>query len=155
MFLPPVAEEIAHDGGAFVGTDAGCHFDAVVQGRVVDDLKQGADGAALWIVAAVDDAVEAAVDDGAGAHGAGLDGDVEGAACEPPTAQGPAGLFNGQELGVSRGAGQGFAQVIGPGNGLFLINDDGAYGNFPDGGGDFCFFYGFAHVKFVFCHDVS
>ena len=45
---------------------------------------------------------DAGVDDGPGAHGAGLQGDVEGASGQPPPPQGAAGLGNGLELRVAQ-----------------------------------------------------
>ena len=124
----------------------------MVEAVVVDELEEGAHGTGFRVVAAVDDAVQAAVDDGAGTHGARFDGHVEGTACQAPAIEGAAGFFNGQQFGVGRRTGQAFAQVIGPGDNFLFIDDDGADRDFSDGIGRLGFGQGFAHIKFIFSH---
>lgn len=68
-FLPPLTEETLHQGRTFFGPDTGCDFGPVVEAIVVDELEEGAHGTGFRVVAAVDDAVQAAVDDGAGTWG--------------------------------------------------------------------------------------
>ncbi len=75
--LTAFAEERLEDGGAVGGEDAGRDFNLMVEARVGEDFEAGADGAAFGIVGAVDEARNTGLDDGACAHAAGLDGDVE------------------------------------------------------------------------------
>lgn len=70
-------EEVTEQQRSGVSEDAAGDFDAVVQGVVIEDGELGSDGAAFGIVGAVDEALDAGLDDGAGAHGAGFDGDVQ------------------------------------------------------------------------------
>jgi hypothetical protein len=48
----------------------------MVQAGVVGEFEDGAESAGLGVGGAVDDEGDAAEDDGAGAHGAGFEGDV-------------------------------------------------------------------------------
>lgn len=133
--------------------DAGGYGRTVIEERTVCQLEQGTDGTGLGVSAAVDDPVQAAVDDGPGTHRAGFAGNVERAARQAPPAQDAAGLFDGQQFGMGCGTWQAFPQVVGTGNGFLLINNHGADRDFTDSIGRFGFFQGFAHIKFIFCHN--
>ena len=65
------------DGGAVSGEEAGNDFDLMIESSVCEDFETGTDGAALWVVSAVDESRDAGLDYGAGAHAAGFKGDVE------------------------------------------------------------------------------
>ncbi len=64
------------------------------------------DGAGLGVGGGVDDAAQAGVGDGAGAHGAGFERDVQVATIEPAGAAGGQGSADGHEFGVGGGIGE-------------------------------------------------
>ena len=72
----------------------------MVQSAIVGDLHHAADGSGFRIVGAVDHARDAGVDERAGAHGAGLEGDDQRATQQPPVADAFRGLADGDDLGV-------------------------------------------------------
>ena len=76
-FFSFFSEEIFEECGAFIGADAGCNGSPVIEKRAVCQLEQGPYGTCLRVGAAVDYPVQTAVDDGSGAHGTGLTGDIE------------------------------------------------------------------------------
>jgi hypothetical protein len=75
----------------------------MVEVRVGEDFEAGADGAGFGVVSAVDEAGDAGLDDGAGAHAAGLDGDVERGVGETVVAEKTRGLAQGNDFGVGGG----------------------------------------------------
>lgn len=77
IFFSFFSEEIFEECGAFIGADAGCNGSPVIEKRTVCQLEQGPYGTCLRVSAAVDYPVQTAVDDGSGAHGTGLTGDIE------------------------------------------------------------------------------
>jgi hypothetical protein len=64
------------------------------------EVDEAAEGAGPAVVGAEDHPVETGVDDGAGTHGAGLQGHVEGTAGEAPAAEALAGFPDAEELGT-------------------------------------------------------
>src|SRR4051812_2652233 len=70
-------EEVGEELCAGFGLDVGLDFDAVVQSWVGAELVEGGDGAGLGVGAAVDQFGDSRVDDRAGAHRAGFEGDRE------------------------------------------------------------------------------
>src|SRR5947209_3527031 len=106
----------------------------MVEAGVGAELVEGFDGAGFGVGAAVDEAGDAGVDDGAGTHGAGLERDDEGALEEPPVAYGSSGLSNGEDFGVGGGVAVGDAAVVAAADDLIggVVEDDGAYGDFVD-----------------------
>src|SRR6266540_7156945 len=78
--LPALAgEEGSHQGGTLLGEHAADDLRAVVQPAVAHHVPQRADGAGLGVGRAVDEAVHPGQHEGAGAHGARLEGDDQGA----------------------------------------------------------------------------
>src|SRR5712664_3166260 len=97
------SEERLDDGGAVGGEDAGGDFNLMVEARVGKDLEAGADGAAFGIVGTVDEARDAGLDDGARAHAAGFDGDIECGTSEAVVAKKAGGFAQGDDFGVGGG----------------------------------------------------
>src|ERR1700689_452046 len=62
--------------------NSGGHFYAMVQLGMIEDRKAGAYRAAFGIWRAINETGDAGLDHGAGAHRAGLDGDVEACPCQ-------------------------------------------------------------------------
>ena len=106
---PAGAEEVREPAAALLSEDAGGDLDAVVELRVIEDGENGAAGTGFEVRRGVDETRDAGVEDGAGAHGTGLEGADEGAAAlgsqETIVAEGDAGGAKGDDLGVSRGIG--------------------------------------------------
>ena len=156
--LTPGAEEGLQEVAAVVGEDAGEDGGAVVELGVVEDAEDG-HAAAQGVRQAVDDAGNAGLDDGPGAHGARLFGDIERSVEEPPVAQRGGGLGDGDHFGVGGGVVQQLALVVcaadnggqaerqtGVGVGA---DDDAAGGDFAGRGGAFGLAEGESHVRFV------
>src|SRR5258707_14042237 len=74
----------------------------MVEARVREDFEAGADCAAFWVVGAVDEAGDTGLDDGASAHAAGLDGDVERGVGEAVVAEQTGGFANDYHFRVCR-----------------------------------------------------
>lgn len=125
--------------------------DAVVEARVVGEGEEGSDGAGFRVVGGVDESADAGVDEQAGAHGAGFEGDDAGAVVEAPVADVSAGVEDGGELGVCGGVGEPLALVEGLGEGLAGGGavDDGADGDLAEGRGVACQFQGAEHESAV------
>jgi len=75
----------------------------VVEAAVIADLVEGSDGSGFGVACSVDHAAQAGVDDEPAAHGAGFEGDDEGAVVESPVVDVFAGVEDGGELGVAGG----------------------------------------------------
>ena len=88
---------------AFFGEDAFDDFDAVVERGMVHDGEHGAAGAGFGVAGGEDQAGDARVEDGAGAHGAGFERAVERAAGEAVVAERAAGGAQGDDFGVGGG----------------------------------------------------
>src|ERR1700750_3223444 len=73
-------KKIAQHPTALLSENSGRKFGAVVELWMVYDSENAAAGSGLGIVGGVDESCNAPVQDGAGAHGAGFERDVEGAA---------------------------------------------------------------------------
>ena len=99
-WLAAFGEEGLEEGGAVWGEDAGGDFGLMVEAGVREDLEAGAHGATFGIVAAVHESGDASLNDGTGAHAAGLDGDVEGGVRKAVIAEDAGGLTQDDDLGV-------------------------------------------------------
>ena len=126
---------MAEEGGGGVCQDAGADFDAVVELRVVEDGEAGADGAAFGVIGAVDKAGDASLNHSAGAHRAGLNGDVQGGVEEPVVAEAEGRFAEGDDFGVGCGVGIGDGAIAGVGDDVAAGHDDGADGDFAARGG--------------------
>jgi hypothetical protein len=123
-------EERLDDSGAVGGQDAPGDFHLMVEARVGEDLEAGADGAALGVVGSVDEAGDAGLDDGAGAHAAGLDGDVEGSIRKAVIAKEAGGFAENDDFGMGGGVTIADRAVAGTGENLAVMDQDSAYGDF-------------------------
>lgn len=114
------------DGEGFGFEDAGSDLAAMIQGRLLEEIEKSARCPALGIPHAEDDAADAAMDDRAGAHGAGLLGHVKVAIGQTPVAESLLRLAQGEHLGVGGGIAQGLDLVVGAGDDRAPLHDDGA-----------------------------
>lgn len=123
--------------GAVLLEDVGGDLGLVVEAGVLEEVEEGSGGAGFGVGGAVDEVGDAGVEDGAGAHGAGFEGDGEGAAEEAPGAEFLGGCADGDDLGVGCGIFVAFAAVLAGGeDGVVGGEDDGADGDFAGGGGE-------------------
>ncbi len=105
-------EESAQAVRAVLGEHAARNRESVVQTRVLADREERRDRAALRVVAAVHDAADAGVDEGAGAHRAGLERDVGDDVLEPPARKLLRGSPDGDHLRMGRRIVQRLALVL-------------------------------------------
>jgi len=141
--LAALLEEVFEQGGGFVGHEGGDDGESVVEPGVVAELVERSDAAGLGVVGGVDESVDACVDERAGAHGAGLEGDGHGVAGESPGVEPGGGGAEGGDLGVGGGVVVELASVVAGGEGRDVEGgvfgrvrvDDGGDGDFAEGGG--------------------
>ncbi len=106
-------------------------MDTVVVAWVVEDVECAAAGACFGVCGGVDEVCDACMDDGHGAHQAGFQGDVEGAARHAMVAQLVAGGAQCHDFGVCAGVVAG--DVVVPSfaeEGPFGADEHGADGDF-------------------------
>jgi hypothetical protein len=131
--LAAFGEEGLDDGGAVGGEDAGRDFDLMIQARVRKDFEAGTDGAPFGIVGAIDKARNAGLDDGAGAHAAGLDGYVQRSTSETVVAEEVGGLAKDDDFGVGSGVVVADGAITGAREDFAIVDEDCADGDFAGG----------------------
>jgi len=124
------SEERLDDGGAVSGQNAGSDFYPVVEAGVGEDFEAGTDGTAFGIVGAEDKARDAGLDEGARAHAAGLNGDVQRSIRKAVVAK-PAGRFSQtDDFGVGGGVAIAHGAIARTGKDLAVVDEQGADGDF-------------------------
>lgn len=123
------------EGGGFAGEEAGEDFDAVVEAWVGEDFEAGADGSAFGVVGAVNEARNASLNDGAGAHGARFESDVERCTGEAIVGENAGCFTKDDDFRVSGGIVVANGAIAGAGDDFILVSEDGADGNFAGFGG--------------------
>ena len=124
----------------------------MVECGVVEDGEGGTAGSGLGVEGGVDEAGEACVDDGSGAHGAGLERGVEGAVFEAVVAEVQAGFAEGYDFGVGGGVVVAEDAVLASADDDVVVDDDCAYGDFAAGFGGLGFGDGGSEVGEVGGH---
>ena len=142
-------KKVAEHGAALFGEEAGGYFDFVIQLGMVHDGEDAAAGSGLGVGGGVDEATDAGVEDGSGAHGTGFEGDVEGAVVEAVVAEVKASLAEGYDLGMGGGVVVAEDPVLAAGDDLVVVDDDCTHGNFAFHLGGAGFGDGGAEVVFV------
>ena len=100
---------------------------------MIEHAEYGTARASFRIGRGEDQAADACVQDGSGAHRARLEGAVEVAAFEAVVAECLAGGAEGDDLGVSGGIGVGDDAIAAAGDDFSVAHDDAAYGHFAGG----------------------
>lgn len=113
--------------------------------RSTSDPKDPAFGS----LAAENYPLNAGIDDCTGAHRAGFQRHIEGAARKAPAAQPPAGGVNGNNFGVRQGVSSGFTQIVPARKHHSVLHDHRADGGFSQCGGLFPFGNRLTHHFFV------
>src|SRR5262249_21163799 len=101
-------------------------FGLMVETRVRQDFEAGAHGTTLRVIATVDQARDAGLNDRAGAHAARLNRDVEGRAGESVVAQGAGSFAYDDNLSVRRGVAITDGAIAGARDYGGVVDDDGA-----------------------------
>lgn len=105
------AKEALQEGSALGGANPFDDVEAVVEAGVFDELIERPKGAGLRVESAEDYVANAGVDQGAGAHDAGLERDDQGRAFEPPVAVALGRLAQHEDLGMRRRIAVAFATI--------------------------------------------
>jgi len=105
----------------------------VIEDRVVQDFKTRTDGAAFGITRAVDEARDAGLDEGAGAHAAWFYRDVECCSRHAVVAEEASSFPDNDDLGVSGGVTVTNCTIAGAGEDFAVVDDKGADGDFACG----------------------
>jgi hypothetical protein len=116
---------------------------------MVHDGENRAAGPGFGIACGVDEAGDASVKDGSGAHGAWFERDVESAVFDAVVAEMAAGFAQGDDLGVGSGIGVAEDAVLASADDFALVDDDCAYGHLTGGFGGVGFCHGGAHALLV------
>ena len=149
----PGGEEGLEKSGGFGGEDAGCDFDLMVEPRIGEDFEAGAKCAPFGVVGAINDAGNAGLDDGAGAHGARFEGDVEGGAVEAVIFDGLRHFADDDDFRVGGGVVVPDGAVAGADQNGAAMNHDRADGDLASFGGGLRFGESELHeVDVVFGH---
>jgi hypothetical protein len=132
--LTAFRKERLQDSGAIGGEDAGGDLHLMVEARVGEDFEAGADRAAFGIVGAENEARDTGLDDGARAHVAGLDGDVEGGVREAVVAEEAGGFAKDDHFGVGRGIDIADGAISGTSEEFALVDEHRTDGDFSSCG---------------------
>ena len=124
-----LAEEFAEEFAALVGQYAIADFAAVVQSRVVEQLKERPGGPGFGVGRTVNHEGDTCLKNGPGTHWAWLKRDIQRAFFEPPTAERFGGLRNGDHFGVRGRVLQLFPLIVRGGNDLVVMHDHRTDGN--------------------------
>src|SRR5437879_6375672 len=133
--LAALSEERLDDGGTVGGEDAGSDFYLVVETRVGEDFETGVDGASFGIVGAVGEAGDTGLDDGASAHAAGLDSDVERGIRKAVVTNMAGGFAQSHDFGVGGGVAIADSAVARTGKDLAVMDEHRTDGDFASFGG--------------------
>jgi hypothetical protein len=149
LLASPLEKKVGEHLAALFGEKAGCDFDFVVELGVVHDGKDRAAGPGFGVGRGVDEAADAGVEDGSGAHGAGFERGVEGAVFEAVVRESAAGFAEGYDLGVGGGVAVAEDSVLASAYDFILVDDDCAYRDFAVGFGVVSFGDGKLHQVVV------
>lgn len=144
-----VLEELPDQGLALRGEDIPGDLALVHQLLVVHDVEQGPAAAGLVGAGPDDHPIDPRLFDRPGAHGAGLQGAVEGAAVEAPVPDDLSRPPDRRDLRVGEGRVVGVPAVVAPADDPAMVDDDGADRHLPQGHGLFRLAQGFPHVLFI------
>jgi quercetin dioxygenase-like cupin family protein len=117
------------EGGRVFGEDAGSHFDLVIQLGAGEQLEAGTEGAAFEVIGGIDEAGNPRLNDRTGAHGAGLEGNVEDAAGEAVVAEEAGGFPNDDDFGVGGGVIIANGAIAGTREDDIVVDEHGANGD--------------------------
>lgn len=150
------AKEFLHEGDAFFFEDPFCERGFWVKGPVRGEgIVDAPAVAVLVIIGAKNDAADLAPVEGAGAHEAGFDGDVDSGIGEVFAAEEVESGCEGDDLRVRGAVVEPFCLVVAAGDDLVVEDDDGADGDLFFGVGFAGFLEGLLHEVFVGHHNAK
>ena len=117
-----------------------------------EDFEARANGAAFGVVGAINEARYASLDDGACAHAARLDGDVEGGISEAVVAEKAGGFAKSNHFRMGGGVIVANGAVARSSENLAVVNERRSDRNFAGCGRGACFSQGFLHELDVIFH---
>lgn len=127
------------------------HLDAVIQTRILADLVKRSHPARFGIAGRIDHAAQPRVDQGAGAHHAGLEADVKAGLGQAPGLQLAPGHGEHQKLGVGDRIGEALPAVMGFGHDALSLGQDRAHGDFAQTRSLGRLIQAKAHHRFIEC----
>ena len=133
------------EGGGFFGEDAGGDVDLVIQFGAGEKLETGAESATLGIVGGVNESWDASLDDSAGAHGAGLERDIESGVGKAIVAEDLRGFAQDYNFGMRSGVIVANGAIARASEVRIIVNEHGTNGDFAGIGGIACLFQSKAH----------
>jgi hypothetical protein len=127
-----VAEKSGQQLSAFFSENSRDDLDAMVQSRILAELKQRANGAGFGIVASIDELCHSRVDDRSGAHWARLKRHDDNAIDQSPIVEIFSRFAQREEFGMSGGIAIALPAVVSAADDLpaGLVHDDRADGHF-------------------------
>jgi hypothetical protein len=128
--LAAVGEEGLEKGSCFSGEHGRGNLDLVVELRTGEQFEAGAERAPLWVVGCVDQARDARLDDGSGAHGAGFEGNVKGGLREALVAEFARGCTKHHDFGVCGRVAIAYGAIAAANENFPAIDKHSADGNF-------------------------
>ncbi len=134
-------EKIIHEAAAFFFADAAHDLDVMIHRRPVANVPGRTDTARSFIVASVDESVNAGIHDGAGTHRTWLYGNIKRRIRQTPIFKTFTRFAKDENFGVRRGVVIPLAAIVVGGDEKSAPRKDGADGNFALGGRFLCFGY--------------
>ena len=123
-------EEGLEEGSGLGGEHGWGDLDLVVELGTGEQFEASTESAAFWVVSCVDQARDAGLDYGAGAHGAGFQGYVESGFCEAVVAELLRGFAENHDFGVRCGVAIANGAITAASKNFLAINEDCTDGNF-------------------------
>ena len=117
-------------GSGLGGEHGGGNLDLVIELGTGEQFEAGAESAAFWVVGCIDQARDARLDDGSGAHGARFEGNVKSGFCETVVCKFFSGFPNDHDLGVRGRVAIADGAVAATRKNFPAVDKDGADGNF-------------------------
>jgi Predicted transcriptional regulators len=146
MPLPQGLKKTLNNSRAFLRQHAGQHVHPVIEPGLPDHVHDGVHGAGLWVRGAVYQGFNSELNDGPGAHGAGLYGGIQHAFVQPPITQAAGRFPQGQHLGVGGTVGKYFPEVVATADNLAFPDHHRPYGHFSQAVSLLRLQQGFPHI---------
>lgn len=147
--LAASGEKSLEQGSAVGSENARGDFDLMIQARVGKHFEAGTHGAAFRVIATINEARNAGLDDGAGTHAARLDGDVQGGGGQAIVAESAGSFAEHHHFGVGGGVAITDGAIAGTRDDGGFVNEERADRDFAGGSRETCFFESLAH-EFAF-----
>jgi hypothetical protein len=145
-------KEGLQQGGGFLGEEPGSHVHLMIQFGAGKKLEAGAEGATFGIVSGIDKVRDTSLDDGAGTHGAGLQGDIQSGVRKPIIAENSRSFAQHDDFCVGSGIIIANGAIARVGEICLIVNEHSADGYFASISGRACLFQSEAHEVEIVRH---